>query len=172
MRIHWQGTIEVAAPCTQLYAYLADFNQHHEWSQSLERMDQVREGDASGVGARFVTRERLEFGATGWQRWLPFTSAATTRCEVRELVPDRRIAWRAHPIPRLGSAVLSFDLVPSADGGTTIRQTVDEFYPVPVAFMLRKVYNITEDGIRQQLDRGLQTLKLTCDGKRWEADVH
>lgn len=172
MHIHWQGTILVAAPCTQLYAYLADFHQHHEWAQTLEHMDQIHDGDASGVGTQFITRERVEFGATGWQRWLPFTSTSKTRCEVQELVPDRRIAWQAHPVPRVGSARLSFDLEPTADGGTTIRQTVEEVYPRPVAFILRTVYNITEDGIRQQLDRSLQTLKVTCDNKQWELNEH
>ncbi len=171
MRIQWQGMIEVDAPSKQLYDYLSDFHRHREWSQTLERMDQVRDGDASGVGAQFITRERIEFGATGWQRWLPFTSATKTRCEVRELVPYHRIAWQAHPVPRVGSARLSFDLEPTAEGGTTLRQTIEEYYPSPVAFMLRVVYNVTEDGIRQQLEHSLQTLKATCDGKQWEPNV-
>jgi uncharacterized protein YndB with AHSA1/START domain len=163
MRLHWENSIEVPIPVERVYAYLADFSKHGEWARTLERMELVREGDSSGVGARYITHERLEFKPGGK------ASSSRTMCEVRELVPDQRIAWHAHPLPRVGSAELCFDLTPTPDGGTRITQTVKEYYPAPIALMMRVMWNITEDGIRKQLDAGLQTLKETLLTRTWDA---
>lgn len=161
MRLHWQNSIEVPIPVERIYDTLSDFQRHAEWARSIERMEQVREGDSTGVGARYITHERIEFPPKNGGK--AKTSSMRTLCEVRELVPNRRIAWHAHPIPRSGSAELSFDLTPTPDGGTRITQTVQEYYPLPVETMIRLLYNVTEDGIRTQLDRGLLTLKETLE---------
>lgn len=157
MRLHWQNTIDVPIPVEQAYETLSDFPRHAEWARSIERMEQVRVGDTSGVGARYITHERIEFPPRNGGK--AKVSSMRTLCEVRELVPNQRIAWHAHPLPRSGSAELSFDLTPSPQGGTRITQTVQEYYPLPVELMIRLLYNVTEDGIRQQLDRGLLALK-------------
>jgi uncharacterized protein YndB with AHSA1/START domain len=159
MRITWQNSIEVPAPVDQVYAKLSDFERHAEWARSIERMEKVRDGDANGIGRRYITHERIEFPASGSKKTR--TSSMRTLCEVRELVPGQRIAWHAHPLPRTGSAELCFELSPTDDGGTRITQTVREYYPLPIAFVMRAFYNITEDGIHKQLDRGLLTLKET-----------
>lgn len=163
MRLHWQNSIDVSIPVEQVYAKLADFERHAEWSRTLQRMEKVRDGDGRGVGARYITHERVEFPPKdgGKSR----SSTMRTMCEVRELVPNRRIAWHAHPIPRLGSAELSFDLAPTMGDGTRITQTVREYYPLPIALMIRLRYNVTEDGIHQQFDRNLLTLKETLEAE-------
>lgn len=161
MRLHWQNSIDVPLSVEQVYATLSNFERHAEWSRSLERMEKVRDGDERGIGARYITHERLEFPAKAGDA--PQSSTVRTAAEVRELIPNKRIAWHAHPMPRVGSAELSFDLTPTMDGGTRISQTVHEYYPAPIAFMLRVRYNVTEEGILRQLDRGLQTLKETLE---------
>jgi uncharacterized membrane protein len=162
MRLQWENSIEVSIPVEQVYAYLADFSKHREWARSLERMELLRQGDSHGVGTRYMTHERIEFKPGGK------ASSTRTICEVRELVPDQRIAWHAHPVPRVGSAELCFDLTPTEQGGTRITQTVKEYYPAPVALMMRVLWNVTEEGIRKQLDAGLQTLKETLLTRTWD----
>jgi uncharacterized protein YndB with AHSA1/START domain len=159
MRLHWQDSIEVPIPVEQVYETLSNFERHPDWSRSIERMEKVRDGDARGVGTRYITHERIEFPPKNGGK--PKSSTMRTMCEVRDLVPNRRIAWHAHPMPRRGSAELSFDLAPAPDGGTRITQTVQEYYPLPIEIMIRVLYDVTEDGIRKQLDRGLLTLKDT-----------
>jgi uncharacterized protein YndB with AHSA1/START domain len=128
MRTHWQGTIEIAAPVDRVYTYLATFPKHCEWAQTLERMEQVRPGDAQGVGAIYRTSERQALQADRAPRGpLPRKAfKGTTECEVTALVPHRRIAWRAHPVPvGLGTrAELAFELAPTADQGTRLTQTI------------------------------------------------
>ena len=162
MRLHWENAVDVSVPVEQVYAYLSDFSRHAEWSRTLERMELIHVGDATGVGARYMTHERVAFPVDS----TPARSAVMrTVCEVRELVPNRRIAWHAHPLPRVGSAELCFELATTATGGTRITQTIREYYPWPVALLIRLRHNVTEDGIRRQLDRGLLTLKDTIESR-------
>lgn len=168
MRLHWNGLIHVQPTVDQVYAYLADFNRHPEWAGSVARLDCLDTGDAQGVGARYSTIERVDLPRSGWRRLLPRRTGARTICEVRSLVPNRYISWHAHPVPHIGNADLAFDLSPSPNGGTIIRQTVDEYYPLPAALLLRVVYNLDEPAIREILDDGLQRLKHVID--KWPSD--
>lgn len=136
MDAHWQETIEINAPVDRVYAYLADFPKHCEWAQTLERMDMRVPGDASGVGRVYRTTERQAMHADRKPRG-PMPAKAfkgMTDCEITELVPGKRIAWRAHPVP-VGMGVharLSFDLAPADDGRTRLTQTVDMHQPWPI----------------------------------------
>jgi uncharacterized membrane protein len=170
MNLQWQRSIQTDAPVDQVYAYLADFSRHGEWSRTIERMEIVSPGDAEGLGARYLTRERVEFpSGKRWRHRLVRMATLPTACEVRELVPGRRIAWHARPVPSLGGwALLSFDMHPSDNGGTIVTQRVSEFYPRPVSLVMRLVFNVTADGIREQLDRTCDVLKSTLDSRPWE----
>ena len=165
MNIHWEKTVQTSCPREQVYAYLSDFSRHREWSRTLERMQRIAEGDANGIGARYLTHERLEFGPTsGWKRHLNVMKTARTQCEVRDLQPGERIEWHARPVPSLGGwANLTLDFQDLDGGGTLIRQQVTEHYPRPVALVLRTALNVTEDGIRGQLDRTLDILCARLD---------
>jgi uncharacterized protein YndB with AHSA1/START domain len=128
METQWQGSVEINAPVERVYAYLADFPKHCEWAQTLERMELRRPGDDRGVGAIYRTDERQAMHADRAPRG-PLPAKAfkgTTECEVTELEPNRRIAWRAHPVPvTLGtSAQLAFDLEPLDASRTRLTQTV------------------------------------------------
>lgn len=165
MHIQWEKSVQTRCPRAQVYAYLSDFDRHREWSRTLERMERIADGDADGIGARYMTHERLEFApTTGWKRHLNVKKTARTQCEVRALTPGERIVWHARPVPSLGGrADLTFEFQDLDGGGTLIRQHVTEYYPRPVAFVLRAGFNITEVGIRQQLDRTLDILCARLD---------
>lgn len=166
MHLDWEKTVRTTCPREQVYAYLADFSRHPEWATTLERMEKVADGDATGVGARYMTHERVEFPSErAWKNWFARVTPTRTRCEVRELVPGQRIVWYAQPVPSFGgSAELCVDLQDLDGGGTLVSQRVTENYPRPVAFVMRTTMNVTEEGIRQQLDRTLDALCEKLDG--------
>lgn len=121
----WRQTIRIDAPVEEVYAYLADFPRHTEWAQTVVRLEKIADGGPSGTGARYKTTERQAFQTDRKPRQ-PLTKGmkATTVCEVMELIPNRRISWRANPSPNFGiQANLSFDLAP-ANGGTDLTQAI------------------------------------------------
>lgn len=125
--IDWQGTVTVAAPVEEVYAYLAGFPRHGEWAQSVVELTEIRPGDSRSIGRRYRTAERQAWQADRRPRQ-PLTTGAkgTTICEVRELLPDRRIAWHAWvPIPGINhTGDFTFELEPTDTGHTRLTQTV------------------------------------------------
>src|SRR6476659_7215018 len=94
--ITWRETIEIDAPVEETYRYLADLPRHAEWAQSVVKLEQIRPGDRDGVGAQYRAAERQSWQTDRLPR-APLTSGSPGDflCEVRELVPNRRIAWYA-----------------------------------------------------------------------------
>lgn len=166
MNLTWEKSVQTCCPRETVYAYLADFDRHREWATSLARMEKIADGDEHGIGRRYMTYEKLEFADEGsWKKRLPGTSSTRTTCEIRELVPGKRIAWHARPVPGfLGRADLVFEFE-DVEGGTLVKQRVVELYPRPVAFVMKTVFSVTEDGIRDQLDRTLEGLKVVLDAQ-------
>ena len=154
MDITWQGSVEIDAPIEHVYRYLADFPRHCEWAQTLERMERVHDGDETGVGARYLTTERQAMQADRKPRE-PLTKGMVVKtiCEVRELIPDRRIAWHAHTSPKaLGLyADLAFEFAPGPDGGTILTQHYLFHQPAPAVFMFKLVFgkDLAEKGYAQ-----------------------
>lgn len=155
MDTNWTGTVMIDAPVERVYAYLADFPKHCEWAQTLERMEQKRPGTAEGVGAVYKTYERQAMHADRTPRGpLPANAfKGTTECEITELVPNRRIAWRAHPVP-VGMGVnarLAFDLQPDPNGGTRLTQTISMHQSwLPVQIFSRLVFKVTPEQMEQK----------------------
>lgn len=145
MDVHWQGSVDIAAPPERVYDYLADFPKHCEWAQTLERMEPAQ---PSMVGARYKTYERQAMQADRPPRGpLPAKGfKGTTECEITELTPNRRIAWKAHPVP-IGMGVhakLAFDIAPSGDNSTRLTQTIDMHEAwLPSQIFTRIVYRTT-----------------------------
>ena len=125
---NWQGSVEIDAPIDQVYAYLADFPNHCEWAQTLERMELTKPGSSEGVGAVYKTYERQANQSDRAPKGaLPEKAfKAMTKCEVTELKPNTRIAWRAHPLPvSMGiHAELAFELQPNDRDGTHLSQRI------------------------------------------------
>ncbi len=164
MRITWQGTIDVSPPPEVVFGYLADFRRHGEWATSLVSVTQTAVGNADGIGARYAAVERSSDPVRdGWRGRIPRRREATSFSEVTELVPGKRIAWVAHPKPKVGGARISFDLLPTIDGGTRIVQTVDESYPWPAALVLRYGFGMGEPEIVRMFEASLETLRVTIE---------
>ena len=128
MDTNWSGSVEINAPVEKVYSYLADFPRHCDWAQTLEHMEKVKDGDKAGVGARYLTIERQAFQANREPHG-PLPDGAfkgKTLCEVTELRPNQRIAWHAHPKPRMRVwADMAFDLSPGSLPMTTkLTQTI------------------------------------------------
>lgn len=155
MDVNWTGSVEINAPIDRVYTYLAEFPKHCEWAQTLERMEQKRPGDGNGVGAIYRTFERQAMHADRKPNG-PFPPKAfkgETECEVTELSPNRRIAWRAHPVPvKMGTrAQLAFDLESLEPDRTRVTQTVALRQPGMLAFAFSKfVFKITTDQMKER----------------------
>jgi hypothetical protein len=63
-------------------------------------------------------------------------------CEVRELIPNRRIAWHAHTVPKAMGlyADLDFVFVPAADGGSLLTQHYRFHQPPVMRFLFKLMY--------------------------------
>ncbi|MHB8646225.1 MAG: SRPBCC family protein [Thermomicrobiales bacterium] len=135
----WQGSIHVDAPVEEVYRYLADFPKHCEWAQTLERMEETKPGDSTGIGRTYRTTERQAFQSDRAPREeLNKGFKGTTMCEVRDLVPNQRIAWHSYALPKMGiSADLAFELTPKA-GGTTVKQQITMHQPAAPMWLFRK----------------------------------
>lgn len=178
MEHHWEGSIHIAAPLTRVYRYLADLPRHCEWAQTLERMEQVRLGDSRGIGATYRTDERQAFHSDRRPRESLTNRKAfkgTTVCEVRELVPDRRIAWHAYAVPRIGvHADLAFDLTPRTDGGTMLTQRITMHQPALPLWVFRKlVFKMSAEEMTAKAEAqwraSLRNIKAILEEERQEA---
>ena len=172
MDINWQGSVRIAAPIGQVYRYLADFPRHNEWAQTVERLELVRVGDGTGVGAHYLTTERQTLQADRKPRE-PLTKGEPdqTLCEVRELLPDRRIAWHAHLLPEADpSADLDFEFVSAENGDTLLIQ--HQRISVPDS-MLAELSNLFGSDVLEkvylQWEAGLRNIKAILEERATSA---
>ncbi len=164
--ISWEGTITIQAPVERVYRYLAELPRHAEWAQSVEGMELLRAGDKSGVGARYRTAERQTWQTDRRPR-APLTGGGkgATLCEVRELVPDRRIAWHSWaPFPvikHLGD--WSFDLASDGNGGTRLTQHACLSDNWAGALVSKLMFKTTPEKARAQWAASLQNIKTILE---------
>jgi hypothetical protein len=123
----WQGEVHIDAPVSEVYRFLADFSRHNEWDSSVTRLELVEKGDANGIGDHWRAYEKLDTLQSDRGRkpllQLHGNVGVAVR-EVRELVPNKRVAWHTYPVPRMGiTADCSFDLE-EENGGTKLTETV------------------------------------------------
>lgn len=176
MERQWQGSVHVDAPVEQTYRYLADFPKHVEWAQTLAHMEETKPGDSAGIGRTYKTTERQAFQSDRQPREaLSKGFKGTTICEVRELVPNRRIAWHSYALPKMGiSADLAFDLAPDAAGGTTVTQTITMHQPaVPTWIFRMLVFKMSEEEMekraRAQWQASLANIKAILEESKADA---
>ncbi len=165
--VKWKSTVEIAAPVEDVYGYLANFPRHSEWAQSLVSLDLVKAGDASGVGAQYLTHERGL--ATDRKPREPLQKGMRSRtfCEVRELTPNRRIAWHAYLLPKqMGtSADYCFELAPS-NGGTALTQSARLHRPSAIALLTRLFSGSAMDRkMSAYFEAGLHNIKLILEAE-------
>lgn len=160
----WRGTIHVAVPPAAVYRYLADIPRHADWSQTVERQELLKPGDARGVGAVYLTHERQAFQADRQPRQ-PLTKGfkGKTVCEVREAEPNRRIAWHSHPKPRMGvSSDWVIEVAAAEDGGTLVTQSC-RFSENAFARLLSKMLRATPEKTAAQWNASLNNIKLALE---------
>lgn len=175
MDIQWQESIQIDQPVELVYAYLADFPRHAEWAQTLARLEQVRPGDSNGVGVQYLTFERQAMQANRspgekLRKGLP----VKTLCEVRELTPNRRIAWYARTVPQTGLyADLAFELTSDNGNGTLLTQHIKFHQPGLLAFIFRLIYgrDVRQKGYAQWA-AGLRNIKAILEQSDARQDHH
>jgi hypothetical protein len=93
----------------------------------------------------------------------------TTECEVTELTPNERIAWRAHPVP-IGMGIhaeLAFDIVPDGNGGTTLAQTIQMHEPWLASQLFSRLMRMNpatmEVKARAQWEASLRNIKAILE---------
>lgn len=102
-----QVSIDIAAPPTKVYRYLADFSRHGEWSMSVTTLEQLTPGSV-GVGTEFKSTETLP---------QEFVSFAT----IKALDEPTRIAWEStdHQVFR---TEWTFEISPNTAGTHLVQQ--------------------------------------------------
>jgi uncharacterized membrane protein len=166
MDVNWQSSIQIEAPVEHVYRYLADLPRHAEWAQSVERLELTRAGDSSGVGATYRTAERQDWQTDRAPR-APLTRgvAGATMCEMVELIPNRRIAWRSWaPVPGVKHAgAYAFELSSDGNGGTRLTQSAalnDNWLGDIVS---RLVFKTTPEKARAQWQASLSNIKTILE---------
>ena len=166
MDVSWQGSIQIHVAVEQVYRYLADLPRHAEWAQSVERLDLARAGDSSGVGAVYRAIERQVWQTDRAPR-APLTRgmAGSMMCEMTELIPNRRIAWRAWvPVPVLKHAgIYAFDLASDGNGGTRLTQSSALEDNLLGDIVSRLVFKTTPEKARAQWQASLGNIKAILE---------
>jgi len=166
MDIIWQGSAHIHAPVEQVYRYLADLPSHAEWAQSVERLELTRPGDSSGVGAVYRAIERQVWQTDRAPR-APLTRgvAGSMMCEMTELIPNRRIAWRAWvPVPVLKHAgIYAFELASDGNGGTRLTQSAALKNNWLGDIISRLVFKTTPEKARAQWQASLGNIKAILE---------
>ena len=168
MAKQWQGSVHINAPVSEVYRYLADFARHSEWDHSATRLEQVEKGDANGIGAQWRSYEKLDSLQSDKGRkpllQLHGNVGVAVR-EVRELVPNKRIAWHSYPVPRMGvTADVAFDLVEENDG-TKLSQTVQINAPGVMESFGKFVFRNLDAKQSAQWESNLQAVRHALEGK-------
>jgi hypothetical protein len=163
MDIHWSNSIQIHRPVAQVYAYLADFPRHAEWAQTVVRLEKIRDGDSSGVGAEYLTHERQAM-QTDRKPGEPLKKGmkAKTVCAVRALEPHQRIAWHSHlTMIKSTYADWEFRLESDGNGGTRLTQE-GKFHFSPLSQGLGRLLDMERKALAQ-FDAGLQNIKLILE---------
>lgn len=106
-------SIEIAAPPEKVYAFLADFTRHGEWSMSVNKLEQITPGPIA-VGTEFKSRETIP---------IEFDSFA----RVTALDAPVRVAWQSTD-HRVFRTDWEFEIRPDGNG-THLEQQVT-FFPI------------------------------------------
>lgn len=118
----FETRIDINAPIDHVYAYLADFTRHGEWSRSVTRLEQLTEGSIR-VGTEFRASETIP------GRFYSYT-------RVTALEPPHHLAW-ASTDRRVLKTEWVFDLSPTAHGTLLTQRARFEGLHLPGRLILR-----------------------------------
>jgi uncharacterized protein YndB with AHSA1/START domain len=144
-----EATIEIAAPPSQVWGLVSDLTQMRRWSPQNFRT--VVLGRAR-QGARFANVNRR--GLAFWPTW----------GTVVAFEPEKRLAFRIDS----NRSVWSFDLAPTADGGTRVVQRRET--PDGVALVASTLTNVMAgsaecfaDELQSGMERTLAAIKADAE---------
>jgi uncharacterized membrane protein len=163
MKKEWEHSVMVDAPVDQVFALVADASRHPEWDKFTKRVELAKEGDAAGVGAEWKVYEQLGLFTLDDEKLASSRLTGLAKRVVRELVPNKRVAWHTHPVPNVGiSADLSYDFV---EQGNSTRVTFEAVVSVPVVLeqVRRAVLRNLDDRQHGQWVASLEKLKAVAE---------
>lgn len=145
-----EESMHVDAAPEQVWEVVADPRRMSRWSPTVAWV-RLRTEEPVGLGTRTLNVNRK--GLLVW----------TTRSQVVEWVPPRRMAWRI----RDNRAVWSFELEP-ADGGTLVvhrRETPDGIHPAALAREDRFMGGVArfEDTLQEGMRRTLEGVRRDAE---------
>jgi uncharacterized protein YndB with AHSA1/START domain len=122
----FQREAVVNAPVERVFAYLADFGRHHEWTQHPVRLEQTSPG-ALGPGTTFISRNRF----LGRQ--------LQDKLTVKEVVPSERLVYEA--AGDTGGFRHVFRLAAAA-GGTRVTKEIETLRQTVIGRLLAPLFLI------------------------------
>jgi uncharacterized membrane protein len=100
-------SVDISARAEDVYAYLADFPRHSEWSSAkMAKLEQITPGPV-GIGSEFAAAETVP-------------AKVVTYSQITALEPNRRVAWHSW-FGKLMAADWEFD-ISEHDGVTHLVQ--------------------------------------------------
>jgi uncharacterized protein YndB with AHSA1/START domain len=141
-------SIDIGAPVSEVYRYLAQFPRHQEWSSAtMMYLKQLTPGPI-GVGSEFEAAETVP-------------GKVVTRSRITALEPNQRIAW--HAWWRKLTAVGWEFVLTSQDGGThLVQRSAWQFGLGPVGALLLL---IRRGQIPVENRRSLERIKAALETK-------
>jgi uncharacterized membrane protein len=155
----WEGSVHIDAPVDQVFPYLADFNRHPEWDRATLKVEKTKEGDSSGAGAEWRIHETFDLFSFGLAEPEAKKGTGLVKRVVREVVPNRKVEWHAHPIPRLGVSADYLFQVEKDGKGTKVTQQVIFNVPGIVEAVARVVARNLDSNLRQIWPNNLKQLE-------------
>jgi uncharacterized membrane protein len=163
MKKTWEHSVVVDAPVDQVFALVADTSRHPEWDKFTKRVELVKEGDANGVGAEWKVYEQLGLFTLDDEKLASGRLTGLAKRVVREVVPNKRVAWHTHPVPNVGiTADLSYDFV---EQGKSTRVTFNSVVSVPgvVERVTRVILRNLDDRQHGQWAASVEKLKAVAE---------
>jgi uncharacterized membrane protein len=164
----WEGSVHIDAPVDQVFPYLADFYRHPEWDRATIKVEKMKEGDSSGAGAEWRIHETFQLfnlGPASSEGSEAKRGTGLVKRVVREVVPNRKVEWHAHPIPRLGVTAEYLFRVEPERGGTKVTQQVTFNVPGVLDAVARVVAKNLDSNLRQVWPKNLQQLETVVTQK-------
>ena len=152
----WQSEvrIDIEAPVSEVYRYLADFPRHPEWSSaSMTYLKQLTPAPIR-VGTEFEAGETVP-------------GKVITRSRITALEPNRRIAW--HAWWRNWTAVDWEFVLSERDGGTRLAQRSVWQFAGWIEILLRPLVLLRRRQVPVENRRSLERIKAALEEKIWVA---
>lgn len=159
MQKQWEGSVHIDAPVGQVFPYVADFYRHPEWDRVILSVEKTKEGDSSGAGAEWKVYETCELFSLGPPGAHVKQGTGLAKRVVKEVVPNKMVAWHTHPIPQLGVSTDYLVRIEPDGDGTKVTQQVTVNLPGVLDKVARLVAKNLDSNLRQHRPQSLQRLE-------------